>query len=377
MRRVSVWARHRAGTSAFRVAVVLAVVAVGTVVGASSAFAAGTISVTPTTGLTDGATVNITGSGWAPGSLVGYCEAVPSGSPSPNDCGSAVGTVNADEINGDFTASQTVQRLINVPTAGRVDCAAPSAPCVLAAADVYNIAGTVVFQPLHFAPVPPLILPGSGSVLEGDSGTTSLTVPVALSFQSTQTVTADWTAGFVSGGPACQADPATDYTPTSGTVTFAPDQTATTVTINVNGDTTIEPDECIVVTFGNPTNATIGGTGTGTITNDDHPLVILPGSMAIAEGDSGTTGLNVPVTLSKAATVTVTVDWVTFVNPGSPPCQADPATDYTAASGTVTFAPGETAKTATVSVNGDMLVEPDECVLVSFRNPTNAPLGGF
>jgi hypothetical protein len=40
----------------------------------------------------------------------------------------------------------------------------------------------------------------------------------------------------------------------------------------VNGDTLVEPDEHIVVQFGNTTNATMGGVygpGFGTITNDD------------------------------------------------------------------------------------------------------------
>ena len=52
-------------------------------------------------------------------------------------------------------------------------------------------------------------------------------------------------------------------------------------------------------------------------------------------------------------------------------------TNYVPASGTVTFAPGETAKTVTVSVIGDTLVEPDEWVVVSFHNPTNPTIGGF
>jgi hypothetical protein len=55
-------------------------------------------------------------------------------------------------------------------------------------------------------------------------------------------------------------------------VTFAPGDTAKTVTIAVNGDTQIEPDEYVLVSFTNPTNAFLGGyygLGVGTITNDD------------------------------------------------------------------------------------------------------------
>ena len=73
----------------------------------------------------------------------------------------------------------------------------------------------------------------------------------------------------------------------------------------------------------------------------------------------------------------MTVPWQTFTNPGPPSCQADPANDYVPASGTVTFAPGVTAQSVTITVNGDTVVEPDECVLVHFHDATNAVVGGF
>jgi len=221
----------------------------------------------------------------------------------------------------------------------------------------------------------PTILPGSGSVIEGNSGTANLRVPVTLSIASTLTVTAHWTTVFDPTAPGDQADPATDYTPASGTVTFAPGQTARTVTISVNGDNLVEPDEDIVVQLSNPTNATIGGvSGRGTIVNDDQAKVV-PGGASVVEGNSGTVDLNVPVTLSNPSTQTITVDWTT--GPAGPAPRADPASDFTAASGTVTFAAGETAKSVTISVNGDTAVEPDEWITVSFRNPTNAKIGSF
>src|SRR5439155_330268 len=118
----------------------------------------------------------------------------------------------------------------------------------------------------------PIVLPGTGSVLEGDTGTTNLSVPVTLSYASAQTVTVQWETLFVSGDPPCQADPATDYTPTNGTATFVPRDTAEAVSIQVKGDTLVEPNECILVRFHDPTNAALGGyfgLGVGTVTNDD------------------------------------------------------------------------------------------------------------
>jgi hypothetical protein len=61
-----------------------------------------------------------------------------------------------------------------------------------------------------------------------------------------------------------------DYTATSGTLTFAPGETVQTVDVPIVGDTTLEPDETFTLTLSNPVNATLGtATATGTITNDD------------------------------------------------------------------------------------------------------------
>ena len=51
---------------------------------------------------------------------------------------------------------------------------------------------------------------------------------------------------------------------------------------------------------------------------------------------------------------------------------ATAGSDYTAASGDVTFAPGETSKTITVAVLGDRLAEPTETFVVNLSGPTNA-----
>ena len=48
--------------------------------------------------------------------------------------------------------------------------------------------------------------------------------------------------------------------------------------------------------------------------------------------------------------------------------------DYTSASGTLTFAAGETTKTVTVDVSGDLLDEPDETFLVDLSSSSNATI---
>jgi hypothetical protein len=86
--------------------------------------------------------------------------------------------------------------------------------------------------------------------------------------------------------------------------------------------------------------------------------------VGMAEGNSGTTSFTFTVTLSPASTGPVTVDFATADGTAAAPG------DYTAASGTLTFAPGELTKTITVSANGDTLCEPDETFFVNLSNPT-------
>src|SRR5207249_783662 len=54
---------------------------------------------------------------------------------------------------------------------------------------------------------------------------------------------------------------------------------------------------------------------------------------------------------------------------------ATAGSDYIAASGTLTFAPGEFIKTITVQVKGDTLKETDESFAVNLSTATNATIG--
>ena len=146
---------------------------------------------------------------------------------------------------GNISVPLTIDRLPNVPAAGGlVDCADPATNCVVGAADVNDVAGTVVGVSIAFAPPPvPTVVAHANAGSEGNSGTTNLFLPMTITNPNLQSITVPWTTVFVPGAPGNQADPATDYTPSSGTVTFpsgaADGQDAT---VSVNGDTLIEPD---------------------------------------------------------------------------------------------------------------------------------------
>ncbi len=88
--------------------------------------------------------------------------------------------------------------------------------------------------------------------------------------------------------------------------------------------------------------------------------------VTVNEGDSGTTDAVFTVTLSAEAAETTTVNYATSNGSASAPV------DYTAVSGTLSFAAGETSKTITVPVIGETDVEEDESFSVLLSSPVNA-----
>ena len=78
------------------------------------------------------------------------------------------------------------------------------------------------------------------------------------------------------------------------------------------------------------------------------------GDASVTEGNAGTTPLSFPVTLSAASTQPVSVTYATADGTATAP------SDYAAASGTLTFDPGETSKIISVDVVADLAIEQDE-----------------
>ena len=212
-------------------------------------------------------------------------------------------------------------------------------------------------------PVPTLSV-NDVSLTEGNAGTTSFTFAVTLSSASTQTVTvnystADGTATTVSG----------DYLPTSGMLTFNPEETSKTVTVAVQGDTVPEPDETFTLNLSNATNANVTrAQGTGTILNDDFPSLSV-NDVSVTEGNSGTTNATFTVSLSTPAVQPVSVQYATADGTAT---VAD--NDYTARTGTLNFVVGQSSETITVPVAGDTKVELDETFTFNLSNPTNATI---
>jgi len=218
---------------------------------------------------------------------------------------------------------------------------------------------------------PPVVSVANASVVEGNGGSAVASFVVSLSRAATAPVTVRWATA---NGTATAGS---DYTAGSGTVTFAAGVTSQTVAVNVTGDTAVEADETFTVTLSSPSGATLGtATATGTIRNDDAtalPTLTISGISSVPEGNSGFASANFDVFLSAASATPVTVQYVTGISSVSP---ATAGEDYVAITTpkTLTFNPGETRKTAQVSVIGDTKVEPDERFTVTLSNPSGATI---
>ncbi|MFC1587864.1 Calx-beta domain-containing protein [Planctomycetota bacterium] len=200
------------------------------------------------------------------------------------------------------------------------------------------------------------------TLAEGDAGTTAFEFTVSLSAASSQTITVDYTT---TDGTATVADG--DYTAVSGTVTFIPEDTTETITVNVNGDTKNETSESFTVDLSNATGTEVtisDSQGVSTITNDDTALISID-DISDDEGDAGTTAFEFKVSLAAASGQTITVDYATSDGTAT---VAD--SDYTAVSGTLTFIPGDTIETVTVNANGDLTDEYNETFSVDLSNAT-------
>lgn len=213
---------------------------------------------------------------------------------------------------------------------------------------------------------PPVRISVSGSsVIEGNAGIAPLTFTVSLSAASASTVSVNYATANGS------ATAGSDYSATSGTLSFAPGETTKTVTVDVIGDTAVEANETFSLTLaGASANASIATTSaSGTITNDDQQAVV---SLAIASASAleGSGTFLITVTLSQATTSKVSVRFAT----ANGTAVAGRTGDYTATSGTLTFNPGETLKTIAVAVRNDSLVEADETFFVNLSRASGATI---
>ena len=211
----------------------------------------------------------------------------------------------------------------------------------------------------------------AGTVSVSDANATEgspMTFTATLSVASGLTVTVNYATSVLTGNTAVSG---TDFTATSGILTFAPGDTEETVTVPTTADIIDEDDETFTLRLSTAVNATLADpTATGTILDDDGPPSASFTDASGTEGDS----VEFAVTLSAASGKEVTVDYNSLQRLSD---TAIVGTDYTGTSGALTFAPGETTMTVAVQTTEDTIDEDDETFAMQLADPVNVTLSVF
>ena len=206
---------------------------------------------------------------------------------------------------------------------------------------------------------------GSRADAEGNSGTTEFLFNVNLEKASAQPVTVSYATADGS------ATSGIDYMPVaSGTLVFAPGEISKTISVQVMGDDVYEGDETFSVNLSNGTGAELGDAqGEGTIVNDEMLPTVRISDFSLLEGVRGRSDAVFTVTLSRASSEPISVQYATA------DATASATSDYGARElSMLVFSPGTVSQTIVVEVKGDTAVEADENFFVNLSAPVNATL---
>ena len=289
-------------------------------------------------------------------------------------------TVQRNAITGNGVGFRTLGSVTGTGTCNWWSSATgPGAPSGVGSGDGANTslatAPWLLTSNLNGSCAPPGLSIGSVSLFElSNSSFPVANVPVTLPYAYGLPVSVQYTTQDGAGLSGAVAG--LDYLATSGTVTLNPGQTTFNIPVTVIGsapppNALDEKDETFTVVLSNPTNATLSNTtGTVTIQNDDTPtLSVGTATVDTVEGNSGTHTVPVTVSLSNPSVVPITANYAT--SDGS----ALVTKDYLAASGSVTFSPGQITKTVNVTVKGDTALEDYEYFNFTISGPTAAATG--
>jgi len=228
---------------------------------------------------------------------------------------------------------------------------------------------------------------------EGNAGLSQLTFTVTRSGSLTQASSASFTT--ISGTATGTLFPVigTDFVNDSGTINFSPGQASVQIPVTIVGDTFFEPDETFTVQLSGPSGTTISDAdGLGTIINDDSaptptptptpsPTPSGPATLSVidetqAEGNFVNVAFSFQVIRSGSTAEAASASYETVggsATTGGFPFPV-PFADYQRTSGTVTFAPGQTAAQIPVTVIADRRLEPDETFTIQLSNAVGATL---
>jgi len=224
----------------------------------------------------------------------------------------------------------------------------------------------------------PTISIGNRTVSEGGFANFAVTLSNS-SYQavSVTATTADGTANGVVTSPFPQAD-YTSNAPGGTVVTFAPNATVLSQNFGVPTINDLVHEGASPETFfanlSGPANGSIGiGTGNGFITDND----LIPQVSVTGPGSQSESSVNYDFTVSLTRQSSQSIDVTVSTADGTASATAAPfpMVDYAAAPTVLTFAPGETSKTYTVTISEDGINENAETFLVQLSGLSNVNAG--
>ncbi|MED5620099.1 immunoglobulin-like domain-containing protein [Ideonella sp. BN130291] len=217
----------------------------------------------------------------------------------------------------------------------------------------------------------PALSVSSPTVVES-GGFAQFTVALSNASASATTVSLGTTAGTATSGAdystalEVSTDGGANWTAASS-ATIAAGATSVLVRVPITSDALDEANETFTLTATRTAGTTSNGSATGTATiTDDDPLPALAINDVSINEAAGTATFT--VTLNAASGQTVTVGYNTSNG------TATAGSDYTAASGTLTFGPGVVSQTITVPITNDTATEASETFNVNLASPTNATI---
>ena len=240
----------------------------------------------------------------------------------------------------------------------------------------YTISGSIVASTGSSVSV----AAASATNAEGNSGATAFTFTVTRSGNTTQAATVDFAVAGSGTSAANGADFVGGVLP-SGTLTFAPGVLTQTITLNVQGDTTVEATETFTLTLSNATGGMTIATASanGTIQNDDNPpaaptLSIAATSASKAEGTrTAATPFVFTISRSGNLSLTSTVRY-SVTGRGSKSASSNDFVNGFATNVQVNFAAGVAAIDVVLQVVADSTKERNESFRVSLSNATGATI---
>lgn len=163
-----------------------------------------------------------------------------------------------------------------------------------------------------------------------------------------------------------------DFMPIIGPLSFVSGETMKVINIPIVNESLIESDEEFSIALSEPTGgATLGSPANATVTLiDDDKAGRLEWSPVVNDVSEGAGTATLTVTRNGGTFGAITVKYATI--PGS----ASEGTDYTAMSGTLSFADGENLKTVSIPLTNDPAKEGPESLTIKLSEPTGGSILG-